>query len=154
VERADNRITFAGTTIRFTVLASPAGGPDDAFRIAALVNPTVVVPRGAHVSIQVINADPDTAHGLVITASKARSSWMLMMTARPAFSGAAVWFLGDRLAHCVRDSELEAASSYSIMADEDRAGPESFGPLSAGDFCWSTPKAVIAAWTENSPSAR
>jgi rusticyanin len=77
------------------VVASPAGAPDETFQIAGLVNPTVVVPRGAHVAIQVVNADPDTAHGLVITASGAASSWMPMMTARPAFPGAAVWFLGD-----------------------------------------------------------
>jgi rusticyanin len=95
VDRAANRISFAGTSIRFTVVASPAGGPDETFRTAALVNPTVAVPQGAHVSIHVINADPDTAHGLVITASEARSSWMPMMTARPAFPGAAVWFLGN-----------------------------------------------------------
>ena len=49
----------------------------------------------ARVSIEVINADNDTAHGLVITASGAKSSWMAMLTARPAFSGAAVWFLGN-----------------------------------------------------------
>jgi hypothetical protein len=47
------------------------------------------------VSIQLVNADPDTAHGLVIAASGAGSSWMPMMTARPAFPGAAIWFLGN-----------------------------------------------------------
>lgn len=45
--------------------------------------------------LRVINADPDTAHGLVITASQATSSWMPMMTARPAFTGSALWFLGN-----------------------------------------------------------
>ena len=44
--------------------------------------------------MQIINADPDTAHGLVITASNARS-WVPMMTATPAFAGSALWFLGD-----------------------------------------------------------
>ena len=50
---------------------------------------------GAQVSIQVINADPDTVHGLVITASSDVSSWMPMMTDRPAFAGSALWFLGN-----------------------------------------------------------
>jgi len=59
-----------------------------------MVNPQIVVPAGAHVSVEVINADPGTAHGLVITSSRATSSWMAMMTARPAFAGAALWFLG------------------------------------------------------------
>jgi rusticyanin len=95
VDRAANRITFAGTSIDFAVVASPAGVPDETFRIAGLINPTIVVPPGAHVSLQLVNADPDTAHGLVVTTSGARSSWMPMMVNPPAFPGAALWFLGN-----------------------------------------------------------
>ena len=73
----------------------PAGGPDETFRIAGLTDPTIVVPTGAEVSIEVINADPDTAHGLVITAGGNKTSPMPMVTARPAFPGSAVWFLGN-----------------------------------------------------------
>ena len=93
-DRAANTITFTATTVRLTVLASPSGGPDETFRIAGMTNPAIVVPAGAQVSIEVINADPDTAHGLVITASK-DTTWMPMMTARPAFTGSALWFLGN-----------------------------------------------------------
>jgi rusticyanin len=95
VDRAAKRITFTGTRIDLAVVASPAGGPDETFRIAGLVNPTIVVPQGAHVSIQLVNADPDTAHGLVVTTSRAGSSWMPMMANSPAFRGAALWFLGN-----------------------------------------------------------
>jgi rusticyanin len=95
LDRAANRITFTGTSVRLTILASPAGGPDETFRIAGLTDPTITVTTGAQVSIEVINADPDTAHGLVITASGAGFSWMPMLTARPAFTGSAVWFLGN-----------------------------------------------------------
>jgi rusticyanin len=95
VSRARHRITFSGTSVRLAVLASPSGGPDETFRIAGMVNPAIVVKTGAHVSIQVINSDPDTAHGLVITASHARFSWMPMITASPAFPGSALWFLGN-----------------------------------------------------------
>jgi rusticyanin len=95
VNRAANRITFSGATARLAVLASPAGGPDMTFRIAGLVNPAIVVKAGTRVSIEFINADPDTAHGLVVTAGGRASSWMPMMTARPAFPGAARWFLGN-----------------------------------------------------------
>ena len=76
-------------------MASPAGGADETFRIAGMVNPKITVPAAAQVSIQVINADPDTAHGLVITSGPGQSSWMPMMTSRPAFSGSALWFLGN-----------------------------------------------------------
>ena len=95
LDRAANTITFTGTSVRLTVVASPPGGPDETFRIAGLTDPAITVPAGAQVSIDVINADPGTAHGLVITAGGATSSWMPMVTARPAFPGSAVWFLGN-----------------------------------------------------------
>ena len=94
VSRADNTITFTTSTVRLTILASPSGGKDETFRAAGLTNPRIVVPVGARVSIQVINADSDTAHGLVITASGATASWMPMMTDSAAFPGSALWFLG------------------------------------------------------------
>jgi rusticyanin len=95
VSRAQHSITFSGTTVRLVVLASPAGDPDETFRMAGMVNPAVVVKVDARVSIEVINADPDTAQGLVITASGIRSAQMPMLTASPAFAGSAVWFLGN-----------------------------------------------------------
>lgn len=95
VNRSANRIAFSTTNVHFVALASPSGGPDETFRIAGMVRPTVVVPTNSHVSIEVINADPDTAHGLVVTTEGGSSSWMPMMTSRSAFSGSAVWFLGD-----------------------------------------------------------
>lgn len=92
VNRAARTITFTTTSVGLAVVASPAGGPDETFRIADLVNPKIIVPAGSHVSIHLINADHDTAHGLVVTASGA-SSWMPMMTGAPAFDGSALWFL-------------------------------------------------------------
>ncbi len=91
---ARHTITFTGTSIHLVAIAGPASGPDETFRIAGMVDPAIIVPAGSRVSIQLINADPDTAHGLVITATNA-GSWMPMMTAAPAFSGAALWFLGN-----------------------------------------------------------
>jgi rusticyanin len=93
--KAGNTVTFTSTTVRLTIVASPPGGPDETFRAAGLVNPRVIVPAGARVTIQFVNADPGTAHGLVITAGDAAATWMPMMTARPAFPGSALWFLGD-----------------------------------------------------------
>jgi rusticyanin len=93
--QAQHTITFSGANVRLTVLASPPGGRDETFRIAGMTNPAIVVKAGAHVSIEVINADPGTSHGLVVTASGATASWMPMMTASPAFTGSALWFLGN-----------------------------------------------------------
>jgi rusticyanin len=95
VNRAARTLTFTHGRVHLAVVASPAGGPDETFRIAGMTDPAISVPAGARVSIEVVNADPDTAHGLVITASGARSSWMPMMTSKPAFTGSALWFLGN-----------------------------------------------------------
>ena len=95
VDRIRRTITFTGSRVTLPAVASPPGGPDETFRIAGMVNPAITVPAGAHVSIEFVNADPDTAHGLVITASGARPAWMPMMTAAPAFGGSALWFLGN-----------------------------------------------------------
>ena len=95
VDRAANTLTFTTATAALTIVASPSGGPDETFRAAGLTNPRVIVPAGARVSIQLVNADPDTAHGLVVTAEGAAGSRMPMMTARPAFAGSALWFLGS-----------------------------------------------------------
>jgi rusticyanin len=92
---SSHRLTFSGKDVSFTVLASPSM-PQENFEIAGMVNPTVVVPLGAQVTIQFVNADTDMAHGLVVTANNAAAtSVMPMMTAPPAFSGAALWFLGE-----------------------------------------------------------
>jgi plastocyanin len=45
--------------------------------------------------MEVVNADPGNANGLVVTGGRAGSAWMPMMTARPAFPGSALWFLGS-----------------------------------------------------------
>jgi rusticyanin len=95
IDRAAQSITFTTRDVHLVALASPPGGPDETFRIAGMVNPAIVVPAGARVSIEVINADPDTAHGLVVTSGQNRASFMPMMTSRPAFTGSALWFLGD-----------------------------------------------------------
>lgn len=93
---SQHRITFSGTSVRLVVLASPPGGPEDTFRIAGMVNPAVVVRAGARVSIEFVNADPNAAHGLAVTAlGQGLSSRMPMTTMSLAFPGSAIWFLGD-----------------------------------------------------------
>lgn len=95
VNRGQDKITITGAAVRLIALAVPSGGPDETFRIAGMTDPAITVDAGARVSVEVINADAGTAHGLVITASRAGFSRMPMITASPAFTGAAVWFLGD-----------------------------------------------------------
>lgn len=109
-DRAANRLTFTTSAVHLVVLASPSM-PAENFRIAGMTNPTVVVPNGATVSIELVNADSDMAHGLVVTASGAGSSWMPMMTAAPAFSGASLWFLGESTSAGMRTGTLSFTAS-------------------------------------------
>jgi uncharacterized cupredoxin-like copper-binding protein len=95
INRASRTITFTTTAVSLAIEASPAGGQEGTFRIAGMTNPAIVVPAGARVSIEIINADPGTAHGLEITAGTGATAAMPMMTSRPAFAGSALWFLGD-----------------------------------------------------------
>jgi rusticyanin len=111
VSRARHTVTFSGSSVRLTIVASPPGGPDETFRLAGIVNPAIVVKSGAHVSIQVINADTGAAHGLTVTASGATSSWMPMMTARPAFPGSVLWFLGNPTAAGMHAATLTFTAS-------------------------------------------
>ena len=111
IDRAGNAITFTSTSVQLAMVASPAGGPDETFRVAGLVNPVITVRTGADVSLQLVNADPDTAHGLVITASGVRASWMPMMTAAPTFSGSALWFLGNPTSAGMHAGTLNFAAS-------------------------------------------
>jgi rusticyanin len=111
VNTATRTITFTTGSVHVAAVASPAGGPDETFRIAGMVNPKITVPAGAQVSIQVINADRDTAHGLVITSGRGRPSWMPMMTSRPAFTGSALWFLGNPTAAGMHTGTLTFTAS-------------------------------------------
>ncbi len=88
VDAAQNEIRFNATAVSLTVLASPDDGPDMTFRIAGLANPRVVVPQGATVTIQFINADADTPHGWLLSAAQPPFDAMAMMDAPEAFAGA------------------------------------------------------------------
>ena len=77
------------------------------------VDVTIVVPRGAQVTMTLVNADPDTAHGLVVTSTGSSSSYMPMMTTPQAFSGAAVWFLGNPTPAGMHEGSMTFTASTS-----------------------------------------
>jgi len=93
VDRAARTVTFTAANVKLAVLASPSM-PAESYRVAGMTNPAISVPAGAHVTIELVNADGDTAHGLVVMPAGAARSFMPMMTAAPSFTGAALWFLG------------------------------------------------------------
>jgi rusticyanin len=93
LDRCANRITFTGRTVSFVVEASPPNGPDMTFRIAGLVDPTLVVPAGAQVNVEFINADSDQAHGWILTT--AAPPFGFGQTPTPALHGADAAVIGD-----------------------------------------------------------
>ncbi|MBS2966325.1 hypothetical protein KGA66_24985 [Actinocrinis puniceicyclus] len=96
VDAARNRLTFTGDTVALTVVAGADEKNMYSFEAAGLTNPEIVVPAGAHVTLHLVNADTDMAHGVLVTAtSAAGTSWMPMMTSAAAFPGAAIWALGE-----------------------------------------------------------
>jgi rusticyanin len=92
IDKATNTLTFQASTVSFTVVSVPPGGPDMTFRIAGLVNPTLVVPKGATVTVQFINADTDQAHGWEVTAAQPPFQFH---PGPAAFAGAFARGLGD-----------------------------------------------------------
>jgi rusticyanin len=94
--RADtcaDRITFASHVVSFVVEAVPPNNPDMTFRIAELIDPTVIVPLGAKVTVEFINADNDQAHGWVITGTQ--PPFAFRAATPPALPGASAAVIGD-----------------------------------------------------------
>jgi rusticyanin len=91
-DHAAGTITFSSPQVSFTVVAVPPGGPDMTFRIGGLVNPMLVLPAGAAVRVEFINADTDEAHGWEVTSAGPPFPFGL---GGPAITGALARPLGD-----------------------------------------------------------
>lgn len=93
IDRATHTITFTSSAVSFTVVAIPPYGPDMTFGIAGMNNPTVIVPRGARVTVQFINADSNEAHGWIVTTHE--PPFTFGQTVIPAITGAFAGVLGN-----------------------------------------------------------
>jgi hypothetical protein len=113
VDRSDRTLSFDVTSVALSAVAGAPAGPDDTFRIAGMVNPTITVPKNAHVTVEVINADRVTAHGFVVTSADPVPSWMPMTSHRPAFPRAALWFLGAATSSGVHEGKLSFVTKRS-----------------------------------------
>jgi rusticyanin len=113
VDRRQRTLTFDGTTVVLAAVAGAPAGPDHTFRIAGMVNPTIIVPKDAHVTVEVINADPGSAHGFVVTAGSPGPAWMPMASHRPAFPRSALWFLGSPTASGMHEGKLSLLTRRS-----------------------------------------
>ncbi len=112
VDRSSNTITFTGTSVALTVLASPSDGPDETFRIAGLTNPTLVVPRGAQVTLQLINADAGMPHNWLITSAQPPFPSVVMM-AGPVVFGAVTPTLAEATSSGMPSATITFTTSVS-----------------------------------------
>lgn len=94
VDVAASIVSFSSRSVSFEAAALA----DHRFRVAGFLDPTVVVPDGSVVHVDLVNEDATTAHGLAVVPRGAASSSMPMATTKPAFPGSALWFLGDATA--------------------------------------------------------
>ncbi len=132
---AGNTITFTSSRVSFTVAAVPPGGPDMTFRIGGLVNPALIIPARATVTVEFINADTDEAHGWEVTSTGPPFPFQ---TGQPALPGAFARALGDPT------SAGDGAETITFTASTQAAGTSTCAP------CPGTPR---WACTAASPSA-
>lgn len=92
IDRVTNTITYHGTHDLLVPLAAPAAlhlkGMQ--WEIDGLINPTVVVPHGAQMTVDLVNADQGYMHGFEVTKAAPPFQEMAMMQGSPAFSGSFV----------------------------------------------------------------
>lgn len=81
INKTKNTITFSGDQVHIVFF----GGPEEAdgkFVVGNLVNPTLYVPKNAHISMEFMNADKGMPHGLEITTANPPYGQMSMMQGR------------------------------------------------------------------------
>jgi rusticyanin len=88
IDRRANTITYQTRRVELVALASPDSGPDMTWTVDGLVNPTVVIPTDAEVTVHFFNADNGTIHGWELTNTPPPYPYMAMMDAPVALPGA------------------------------------------------------------------
>jgi rusticyanin len=94
VDKATKTVTFTGSQVSFTIVGVPPDGPDMTFQMAGLIDPAIVVPQNAQVTVQFINGDNDQAHGWMIVNEQPPFSFY-QTTKSPAIPGAFSGLIGD-----------------------------------------------------------
>ncbi len=112
VNRGADTATFHDASVSFAALVSGSVVGMYSFENANLANPTVTVPVGSGMNVEVVNADGDTPHGLEIPAQRESSPGLAMMTGIPSFSGSILWFLGTVIS--LREYQRGTSDSLSV----------------------------------------
>lgn len=83
-------ITYASTEVDLVVLGAPGNRPGMFWQVDGLVNPTVVVPAGASITVHFADDDPGHSHGFEVTTAAPPFPKMAMMASRVAAPGALI----------------------------------------------------------------
>jgi len=78
VDKSTNTIAYTGTDVKIVMLGGPANS-DEKFVISGLINPTIRIPQGANITMEIINEDEGMPHGVEITAATPPYAYMSMM---------------------------------------------------------------------------
>lgn len=117
VDARANTVTYTGRDVRIAMVAVQPGHADQTFEVAGLTNPTLVVPRGANVRIDLVNMDygRNMEHGLIVTPVPPPYPYMSMMVTGPGLVQL------EPLLPWRSDSRLQAAS-YAALSTSFVAG--------------------------------
>ncbi len=80
VDAATNQIRYTTRDVTLVAVGSPPGHEGEYWQVNGRVNPSVIVPTGAQVTLEVINGDPDMPHGWALTTSAPPYGQMPMMS--------------------------------------------------------------------------
>lgn len=88
VDTKANAVTYSGTEITINMVMVQPGYEDQTFEVAGQTNPTLVVPRGATVHLNLVNMDygDNMEHGLIITPAPPPYPYMSMMYTGPGLA--------------------------------------------------------------------
>lgn len=74
IDKTNNTITYSGQTVKIVAFGGAmdnnSSGPDEKFVIGGLVNPTLRVQKGAHVTLELVNEDTGMPHGIEVTSAQ------------------------------------------------------------------------------------
>ena len=83
VDKANNSVIYRGKSIRIVLIGGAMDGsntgPAEKFVVAGLINPTLQVPKGSQVTLELINEDTDMPHGVEVSATGPPYAAMTMM---------------------------------------------------------------------------
>jgi len=89
VDKSSNTITYTGTNVKIVMLGGPKEA-DEKFVIAGLINPTLKIPQGANITMEIINKDEGMSHGVEITTATPPYTYMSMMQGGGIYPGASI----------------------------------------------------------------